>query len=358
MAKKGRDRMSTQIMQVSKHYGDVKALQSVDLSIRKGEFIAVLGPSGCGKTTLLRLIAGFDSPSDGQICIDGQVVGTPRAILPPEQRNIGMVFQSFALWPHMKVKEQVLFPLQYHKAAAREANLNKEKRVREVLEMVGLQHLAERLPRELSGGQKQRVAIARAISANPSLLLMDEPLSSLDIELRMDLRREIQALHRRTQASIIYVTHDQGEALAMADRIVVMKDGKIEQTGTPEEIYEKPATLFVATFVGKTNLIRGKWEKGVFQPDLAVGAVQWPDRDFPLCFKEKQVFPVRPEQLRIVLAGPGIAGRIINRQYLGKEIHYTVGVGPDIVGVHAGNHCSFEVGQEVYLQLGYLPVTI
>lgn len=342
--------MSTQFVEVSKCFGDFEALKSIRLTFHPGEFIAILGPSGCGKTTLLRMLAGFEAPTTGEIYMNGQLVGTAEYALPPEKRNIGMVFQSFALWPHMKVKEQVEFPLLHHRCVSHELKARKEERVAEVLKMVGLEHLTDRMPSELSGGQKQRVSLARAIAPKPSLLLMDEPLSSLDVELRMEMRREIQELHRLTQAGIIYVTHDQGEALAMADRIVVMKDGRVEQIGTPKEIYENPQTLFVSTFVGKANLIAGQWVGNRFRPKSAHGGVEWGHPGIPDAFREQQLYPVRPEQFLMVREGPGIRGWVTNLQYQGKEVFYTVDIGSQQLEVHGSIHKPFRMKEEVYLR--------
>lgn len=221
--------MTTQIKNVNKNYGSFNALRQINLDIKEGEFVAILGPSGCGKTTLLRLLAGFDSPSSGDVWMNHKLIANSTFFLPPEKRNIGMVFQSFALWPHMNVRDHIRFPLKHHQFLSEELKPSIDHRVDEVLKMVDMHHLGERMPSELSGGQKQRVALARAIAPKPALLLMDEPLSSLDAELRMGMRKEIQQLHQVTKASIVYVTHDQSEALAMADKIVVMNKGKIEQ---------------------------------------------------------------------------------------------------------------------------------
>ncbi len=352
LEKKGDASMSIQLDEVSKTFGDFEALKSVHLTFHPGEFIAILGPSGCGKTTLLRLLAGFDSPTSGEIHMSGQLVGKRGYALPPEKRNIGMVFQSFALWPHMKVKEQVEFPLLHHKDVSSELRAHKEERVEEVLDMVGLKHLANRMPSELSGGQKQRVSLARAIAPKPSMLLMDEPLSSLDVELRLEMRREIQELHRLTQAGIIYVTHDQGEALAMADRIVVMKEGKVEQIGTPQDIYENPQTVFVSTFVGKANLIPGEWRGNRFRPAVASnGEGEWVHPGMAVAFREQQLFPVRPEQFLMRREGPGLRGSIVNLQYQGKEIYYTVDIGTQQLEVHGSIQNPFRMRENVYLRL-------
>lgn len=316
--------MSIEIKQVSKSFGRFQALHSIDLTIQDGEFVAILGPSGCGKTTLLRILAGFEQPSDGEIHMDGSMVAGSGIRLPPEKRRIGMVFQSFALWPHMNVAEHIRFPIRTHKSTPSHIKSNEQTRIQEVLNMSGLTHLAERMPHELSGGQKQRVAIARAIAPQPSLLLMDEPLSSLDAMLRMDMRREIQQVHRSTESAVVYVTHDQGEALAMADRIIVMKDGRIEQAGTPQEIYLRPKTEFVARFVSKSNLVKGFWDADSFIPEGS-SSVSWSGKHVANYFKSSGLYPVRPDQFHVQhKSEAGILGEIVNVQFQGKEFHYDI----------------------------------
>lgn len=338
---------------ISKSYGDVTALHSIDLTIKDGEFIAILGPSGCGKTTLLKLLAGFMKPTSGTITINDTVVASAEAVLPPEKRNIGMVFQSFALWPHMTVYEHVQFPLMHHSFAPKADKEQREERVKNVLRMVGLESLAQRYPHELSGGQKQRVSLARAIAPEPGLLLMDEPLSALDAELRMEMRKEIQHIHRHTNASIVYVTHDQSEAFAMADRIVVMNHGKIEQIDRPEMIFTRPETEFVATFVGKCNLIQGKWEEKMFIPKPFPNE-KWPDIGVSINLKKKGLYPVRPDQWALSKAKEGSSHGVVKFvQYQGKEMHYIVQVGEEEWTVHELiQHTSrFQVGDPVNLVL-------
>ena len=212
--------------EISKQYGKLTALKNINLELVDKEFVAILGPSGCGKTTLLKLLAGFMKPTAGHIKLNEELVASAKTLVPPEKRNISMVFQSFALWPHMTVEENIYFPLKHHHFGKINDKFGQATIVSEVLEMVGLENLRHRYPSELSGGQMQRVALARAIAPKPSLLLMDEPLSALDAELRMEMRKEIQGIHRMLGTTIVYVTHDQGEALAMADRIVVMNKVK------------------------------------------------------------------------------------------------------------------------------------
>ncbi|RYM00259.1 ABC transporter ATP-binding protein [Sporolactobacillus sp. THM7-7] len=342
--------MTTKIERLGRRFGDFQALKQIDLEIKDGEFVAVLGPSGCGKTTLLRLLAGFDTPTRGVIQMNGRTVANSKSVIPPEKRNIGMVFQSFALWPHMNVAEHIRFPLQHHQFVSPELKKNAGDRVKEVLDIVALGEFAERMPNELSGGQKQRVALGRAIAPKPDLLLMDEPLSSLDAELRMDMRSEIQGIHRRTGASIVYVTHDQSEALAMADRIVVMNRGAIEQAETPWMIYHQPKTEFVAHFVGKSNLVRGKWRDGTFSPDVAE-ALDWQDQGVSDELKQKNIFPVRPEQFDIGLDQNGVPGIISSVQFQGKEIHYTVQVSGAAWQVITDVFHRYRLGQQVFVRI-------
>ncbi|TWT07851.1 ABC transporter ATP-binding protein [Planococcus sp. CPCC 101016] len=342
---------------VTKKYGSFTALHSIDLEIGDGEFIAVLGPSGCGKTTLLKLLAGFMGPTEGTISMDDTVLASAKRVLPPEKRNIGMVFQSFALWPHMTVAEHVKFPLSYHPNKIKEGKKELQERIGEVLKLVGLAALAERYPSELSGGQKQRVALARAIAPLPNLLLMDEPLSALDVELRMEMRKEIQKLHRETQASIVFVTHDQGEALAIADKIVVMNQGRIEQIAPPEVLYTRPETEFVATFVGKCNLVKGHWQNTHFVPAID-SANTWPDLGVADSFKESGIYPVRPEQFQLAAAEKdGLQGVVSFVQYQGHEIHYTVEVGQETWTIHESVFASrFNIGDFVGISLKHVPI--
>ena len=235
---------------LSKRYGEVAAVDGVSLSVQRGQFLTLLGPSGSGKTTVLMSIAGFVAPSGGEILLDAR----PISHLPPERRNFGMVFQGYALFPHMTVAENIAFPLRVRHRPEREIQF----RVGEMLELVQLGSLAKRTPRQLSGGQQQRVALARALAFEPALLLLDEPLSALDKKLRADLQTELKDLHRRVGLTFIYVTHDQDEALSMSDKVAIMRDGRLAQFGTPEGLYERPRTRFVADFLGKSNFLHGR----------------------------------------------------------------------------------------------------
>ncbi|MBR3117946.1 MAG: ABC transporter ATP-binding protein [Oceanobacillus sp.] len=340
--------MSTSIININKQFGSFQALKDVNLTVKDGEFLAILGPSGCGKTTLLRLLAGFESPTDGTIQIDNKEAATAKKVIPPERRNVSMVFQSFALWPHLNVREHVQFAMKYHRfvGPAFKEKKKAEERIDEVLKIVGLEQFGSRMPGELSGGQKQRVSLARAIAPEPQLLLMDEPLSNLDAELRIEMRHEIQKLHRLTKASILYVTHDQGEALAMADRIVVMNGGKIEQIGTPEQIYDQPETSFVAKFVGKANLFEGTWDGSTFTHKDKL--VTWVDYGISESLKEQNLYALRPEQIRLsALDDSQIRGTIVTKQFQGKEYHYVIEVGGREIVVDLPLHEQFEIGEEV-----------
>jgi ABC-type Fe3+/spermidine/putrescine transport system ATPase subunit len=238
---------------IEKRYGEVAAVDGIDLELREGEFVSLLGPSGCGKTTTLRMIAGFIEPSAGTIEMNGQVLSSPSGALPPEKRQMSMIFQSYAVWPNMTVEQNVAFGLELRKLPRDEVR----RRVGEILEVVHMGHLAARYPAELSGGQQQRVALARAIVIKPQVLLLDEPLSNLDANLREEMRFEIRRLHDEFRITTVYVTHDQAEAMVTSDRIAVMNQGRIEQVADPHTLYNRPKTRFVAGFIGRTNFIEG-----------------------------------------------------------------------------------------------------
>lgn len=250
---------------LSKRYGTHTVLDSIDLSVSEGELVCLLGPSGCGKTTTLRLVAGFVEPSAGTVRVGEQLVSRPGAVTPPERRGMSMIFQSYALWPHMTIFDNVAYGL-----ALRQRNkADIAKAVSRMLGAVKLEHLAERFPGELSGGQQQRVALARALVVEPKILLLDEPLSNLDATLREEMRFEVRRLHDEFRYTTVYVTHDQAEAMTAADLIVVMNQGRIEQVGSPEEVYSRPRSGFVASFLGGANIIRGK---AVDESRLDIGA--------------------------------------------------------------------------------------
>jgi putative spermidine/putrescine transport system ATP-binding protein len=234
---------------ISHQFGSVRAVEDVELAINAGEFVALLGPSGCGKSTLLRIVSGFIRQTAGHVLFDDRPVDN----LPPNRRNVGIVFQSYALFPHLTVAENIAYGLEAHRTDKRQIT----ERVAEMLDLVRMKEFARRLPRELSGGQQQRIALARALAVQPKILLLDEPFGALDKDLRLDMQIEIKKLQQLTRVTTVMVTHDQEEALAMADRVAVMSRGRVEQFGTPGEIYDRPANLFVSRFVGTTNLLAG-----------------------------------------------------------------------------------------------------
>ena len=344
--------MSTEIRNIVMDFNGFKALNGISLKIQDGEFIAVLGPSGCGKTTLLRLLAGFNHPSSGEIRIGEQVVANRDYVLPPNERFISMVFQSYALWPHMSVRKNVEFPIKNSKFVSPEIRSNCDSRVQELIGMVGLTGMEKRLPAQLSGGQRQRVALARALAVNPDLLLMDEPLSNLDTELRVEMRREIKELHQKTKVTVVYVTHDQSEALALADRIVVMNQGQIEQVGTPQEIYSHPATPFVAKFVGRSNLIAGTWSADTFTP--AGSTACWEGSQVAPVFRESGHYPVKPEHLQVKRDGrDGVRASVYEIEYQGVEVRMMLHNQADneILEVRYRGDETYRMGDEVTLTL-------
>ena len=310
-----------ELRNVSKYFDDVCALSSVDLSIVNGEFLTLLGPSGCGKTTILRLISGFEKPTTGHVFINGRQVNE----LPPEKRQVNTVFQNFALFPHMTVFDNVAFGLKMQKVGKAEIN----ERVREILRTVHLEALADRKPHQLSGGQQQRVALARAIVNNPVVLLLDEPFSALDFRLRQKMQLELKHLQRKLGITFVFVTHDQEEALAMSDRVVVMNQGHIEQTGTPQSVYEEPANMYVARILG---LREGK-RNGTVGYMAEVEGVAFPVRSRHN-FESGEAVKVllRPEDLkvalpggddefsRVLMAGPHFMGRIEETVYKGATV--------------------------------------
>jgi putative spermidine/putrescine transport system ATP-binding protein len=308
---------------VSKHYGATRALDEVSVNVARGEFLTLLGPSGSGKTTMLMAIAGFVAPTGGRILLNGQ----PIQHLPPEKRNFGMVFQGYALFPHLTVARNIAFPLEVRGAGKSEI----DRKVGDALGLVQLGALADRLPRQLSGGQQQRVALARALVFAPHLLLLDEPLSALDRKLRADMQIELKAFHRKVGLTFIYVTHDQEEALSMSDRVAILRDGRLLQLGAPAELYERPATRFVAEFLGRSNFLSGKVEQAsaegfVFRCGGAL-FVQLGPEPRPQA-GEAVMVALRPERIRIVELGAQLVnmidGTIAEWSYLGTTWHLLV----------------------------------
>jgi ABC-type Fe3+/spermidine/putrescine transport system ATPase subunit len=331
------------LSKVVRRYGTTTAVAGVDLAIAEGEFISLLGPSGCGKTTTLRMIAGFVPPSEGTISISGIVVSSPSAVVPPERRNMSMIFQSYAIWPNMTVAQNVSFGLELRKLAAAEIRT----RVAEILDVVQMGHLAERYPAELSGGQQQRVGLARAIVVKPAVLLLDEPLSNLDANLREEMRFRI---------TTVYVTHDQSEAMVTSDRIVVMNEGRVEQIDTPYAIYNRPRTRFVAGFIGRTNFVDARREGPAVNFDgFSLPVDAFPE---PAGLPARQAtISIRPQSMTLgrgrLAGGYGVAARVVQRAYLGEVWDYTVQPeGAQLrLRVSTPPLHTFEVGEAVWLGL-------
>ena len=311
-----------QLAQVTKRFGEVIAVDSLDLGIDKGECVAMLGPSGCGKTTTLRMVAGFEDLDEGEIKVGDRLLSSAkqRLYLPPEHRNFGMVFQAFAVWPHLTIFENVAFPLRIRKLPREEVRARTE----EALRHTNLLDVAGGSPDDLSGGGKQRVALARALAIQPDVMLLDEPLSSLDPHLREEMRFEIKDLQRRFGFSILYVTHDQAEAMALSDRILMMKAGVVQQVGTPIEVYSRPANRFVFEFIGLSSFLEVELTPGAMR--VAGEAVPLPAPPPPeLIAAGRALLAARPDEIAFVDEG-GIAGVVSRKAYLGEVIDYRVQV--------------------------------
>lgn len=327
---------SVELRDIRKSYASLDVIHGISLDITDGEFIALVGPSGCGKSTLLRMIAGLEEITDGDILIGGTVVNS----MTPRERNIAMVFQSYALFPHMSVAKNLGFGLKIKKVPKDE----RARRIAHALEICNLTGLVDRMPRQLSGGQQQRVALARAIVMQPSLLLFDEPLSNLDAKLRDTLRHELTELHRRIGATSLYVTHDQAEAMAMSDRIVVMNAGRVVEVGTPLELYRAPKHAFTAGFLGQTNLLpvlaEGRqaqlpWEQSVTLDATAAGSAQ---------------ISVRPENIHISADEAG-AGTVSAVSFMGANALYTVEIGSHQIKIsQSGAENLIDAGRRVALR--------
>ncbi|ODR92156.1 ABC transporter ATP-binding protein [Sinorhizobium alkalisoli] len=323
---------------ISKRFGSVEVIPDMNLVIEDGEFVALLGPSGCGKSTSLFMLAGIYLPSGGELLFDGHIVNEVEA----RDRNVGIVFQSYALYPHMSVRDNILFPLRF-KRTPRDEALD---RVKAAAELVRVAELLDRRPSELSGGQQQRVALARALVKKPQLLLLDEPLSNLDASLRLSMRSEIKSLHEQLGVTTVLVTHDQIEATTMADRIICMRAGRIEQVGTPDDLYLRPSSLFVAGFIGSPpiNLIAGEAQAGM----VTVNGIR-----FPVVGASGLVtVGLRPEHLRF--GDTGFPGRIAQVEPMGREVLYVVETGMGAVRVlEQGSSVGHTTGKQV--KIGFQP---
>jgi putative spermidine/putrescine transport system ATP-binding protein len=301
---------------LSKRYGNSFAVETVSLAVERGEFVSLLGPSGCGKTTTLQMIAGLVEPTQGSIILDGRDI-THEAV---NRRGLGIVFQSYALFPHMTVAQNVAFGLEMRKISRAE----RDKRVAEILALVQLSAMAERFPRQLSGGQRQRVAIARALVIQPPILLLDEPLSNLDAKLREEMQFELARIQRQVGTTTIMVTHDQAEALSISDRVVVMERGRIAQVDGPFQLYERPATPAISSFVGRMNRLEGEWREG----RAIVAGIPLPCEASPRMDGRPDgavALFIRPEKIRLAGAGEGVVdGRVTSRFFLGSHWLYTI----------------------------------
>ncbi|GHS87906.1 ABC transporter ATP-binding protein [Synergistales bacterium] len=347
------------LVSVTKRFGDVTAVNGLNLEIGKGECFSMLGPSGCGKTTTLRMVAGFEDLSEGEVYVGDRLISSPAKnyYLPPEKRDFGMVFQAFAVWPHLSVYENVAFPLRIRKLPAAEI----EKRTKDALASTNLLPAANDSPDNLSGGGKQRVALARALAINPDVMLLDEPLSSLDPHLREEMRFEIKDLQRQYGFSILYVTHDQAEAMALSDRILVMKLGVVQQIDTPLNVYNKPANKFVFSFIGLSNFLELAWNEngepvlsgesgsshtipsGLLPSDVARGAVGTP---FSLASRPSEIDFVSAE------SGEGLKGVVSRKSFLGEIIDYQIKIGVQEMRVQKGRRAPGpEVGETCALRL-------
>ena len=339
-----------QLKQVSKHFGSVIAVDRLSLDIKEGECVAMLGPSGCGKTTTLRMVAGFEDLDEGEIRSGERLLSSQheKFYLPPEQRNFGMVFQAFAVWPHLSIFENVAFPLRIRKLPTAEIMARTE----EALKHTNLLSVAEANPDDLSGGGKQRVALARALAIRPDVMLLDEPLSSLDPHFREEMRFEIKDLQRRFGFSILYVTHDQSEAMALSDRILVMRAGVVQQIGTPIEVYTNPANRFVFEFIGLSCFLKA--ELAVTGMKIAGSAYAWSPRmsapPAALIAKGEGFLAARPSEIDFVSEG-GIRGEVVRKAYLGETIDYRISVGDTevrvqktrrVLGPKIGENCGLQ----------------
>ena len=328
--------LKIQNLSKSFHRSGMPTVNNMSFNLEAGQIVALLGPSGCGKTTTLRLIAGFERPDSGSISLETQVLYGAGIDLPPERRGIGFVFQDYALFPHLTVLENVTFGL---------LSLNKSQRLaraREVLGMVGLLVFQDRLPSQLSGGQQQRVALARALAPHPKLILLDEPFSSLDANLRASTRQEVRRILEAFGATALLVTHDQEEAMSFANRIIVMRDGHIEQDGTPESVYGQPRTAFVANFLGRTNLIPARAVGSIATSILGAIPLKNPENG-PV------MLSVRPESLK--LGDSGLAAAVIAKEFKGHDLTYTLEAGNVQLVVQTDVSQSLQIGELTFVKL-------
>ena len=335
---------SVSFAKIEKSFGSTKVIHGIGFDIADGEFVVLVGPSGCGKSTLLRMLAGLEEITGGTIAIDGKVVNDVES----KDRDIAMVFQSYALYPHMTVADNMAFSLKLRKADPKII----AERVDRASKILNLDPYLHRFPRELSGGQRQRVAMGRAIVRDPKVFLFDEPLSNLDAKLRVAMRAEIKALHQRLKTTTVYVTHDQVEAMTMADRIVVMHDGRIEQIGTPLELYDRPGNLFVAQFIGSPamNIVNGTVRRTGARAYVEVsGGIRWPLDGGPGAEGQAVAYGIRPEHLALATGSDGVPGEIVVVEPTGAETELLIKVGDAQVTLRTHGRSSVNSDQKVGL---------
>src|SRR5262245_25717045 len=336
---------------LTRRYGDVAAVEGLDLQVKPGELVALLGPSGCGKTTTLRIVAGFLAPDAGEVWVGDRCLSSPVTVIPPERRRMAMIFQSYALWPHMTVAQNVAYGLRFNG----DPRSDRDRRVKTMLGVVQLAGYEGRYPGELSGGQQQRVAVARALVVEPEILLLDEPLSNLDASLREEMRFEIRRLHEAFNITTLYVTHDQAEAMVIADRVAVLERGRVAQVDRPEELYEAPCTRFVAEFIGKTNLGEGRAEDA---ETFSRGPLRLRVAGAALTPKAPAILSIRPHHIELRPATTprlpdALHAVVLRASYLGDAVDYQVEVADcDVVLRVAGPAAPrLQAGDAVWLRV-------
>ncbi|MFQ5850141.1 MAG: ABC transporter ATP-binding protein [Candidatus Binatia bacterium] len=352
-----------ELRNISKRFGATQAIADLSIDVRQGEIFTLLGPSGCGKSTTLRIVAGLEDPDTGEIRLKGKTIVEARArnFTPPDARNMGMVFQAFAVWPHMSVFENIAFPLRVR----RERRLGIRKKVMDALELVGLAERAEEYPWQLSGGMQQRVALARALVYAPDMLLLDEPLSNLDAKLREQMRVELRGLQRQLGTTFLFVTHDQAEAMILSTRIAVMSLGRLEQIGTPAEVYEQPATPFVRDFLGRSVLLSGTFRRRgkTFWIDLELGAhLPLPSDNEKLLDGKAVTVACRAESIRIQSPGEQADNQIVavieDATYVGDRVDYLVRAGDRFLTVCRSAEERYNIGDRVCLCFSQRGITV
>ncbi|MCD4674078.1 MAG: ABC transporter ATP-binding protein [Anaerolineaceae bacterium] len=345
------------LINLQKKFGNNAVVDKLNVDIKDGEFVTFLGPSGCGKTTTLRMVAGFIKPTKGSISIDGKIISSyeDNTFLPPDKRDMGMVFQTYAVWPHMNVFKNIAYPLKFKKYSKKET----KERVSVTLSLVKLEGFEDRFPHQMSGGQQQRVALARAVVMEPSVLLLDEPLSNLDAKLRESMRYEIVELQQRLAITVVYVTHDQIEAMSMSDRVVVMDQGIVQQIGSPQNVYQNPSNKFVANFIGMANFIpceivnreksvvRVKLNDGSGKNFLTVPVINEKD------YSNNVTVVIRPEDIDVLPSDgqEGTIGTLVRQTYIGDRNDCTIQFGDVLLRVHTQNKFTLNIGEEVKLVL-------